>query len=99
MEPADDGVYFVDAGDFLGLLDRIDNAAMAARGQHDEAFALDQIGGRDFVVKIVGNLGAGIVHRRHFFRKTAPSNMPMISRDGCSGFSNDVWPMRPVVKA
>ena len=54
VETADDGVYFVDAGDFLGLRDRIDNAAMAARSQHDEALAFDQIGGRDFVVKIVG---------------------------------------------
>jgi hypothetical protein len=43
MEAANDGVRPVDARHFLSLFDSIDDAAMAARGQNDEALAFDQI--------------------------------------------------------
>ena len=37
MEAADDGVDLLDAGDFLRLPHRIDDADMAAGADHDEA--------------------------------------------------------------
>ena len=41
MEAADDCVDFVDAGGFLGLAHRVDDAGVAARRDHDEAAGVD----------------------------------------------------------
>ena len=43
MKAADDGVYLVDAGHFLGSLYSVDHAAMATRGQDDETLSFDKI--------------------------------------------------------
>ena len=52
MEAAEQGVQFVDAGDFLGLLYGIDHAAMAARRQHDKAPVLHVVD-RDVLVVVL----------------------------------------------
>jgi hypothetical protein len=44
----------------LRLFNRVDYAAMAARGKNDETFALDQKVGRDFVLKIIRDESASI---------------------------------------
>ena len=71
MEAADDGVHLVDAGDRLSLLHRVDDAAVAARGQHDEPLALHHVCGRDLVVEIVRDIIADVLCRRHLFREAA----------------------------
>ena len=96
MEAANDGVHLVDARHFLSLFDSIDDAAMAARGQNDEALAFDQIGGADLVVEVVGDVGAGVLSRRHFLREAAKAIESLVGRNG---FSNVICPIRPVVKA
>src|SRR5262249_15668525 len=68
---ADDCVHLVDAGHLLGSPYGIDHAAMATRGQDDQTLAFDKIAGCDFMIKIVGDIGAGVLRLRNFIRETA----------------------------
>src|SRR3974390_1217831 len=67
MESTDNGVYFLHPRRGLRLPDRIDDAAMAARGENDQTLALDDEVGADLVLEIVQNVSAGVLHRRHLF--------------------------------
>ena len=63
MEATDDGMHLLEAGRDLRLLDRIDDAAMAAGGENYQTLALDDEVGTDLVLKIVRNEGAGVLRR------------------------------------
>jgi hypothetical protein len=60
MEATNNSMDFLDARDCLRLLNRVDYAAMAARGKNDETFALDQKVSRDFVLEIIRDESASI---------------------------------------
>src|SRR5882757_4528421 len=53
MEPTDHGVYLLDARGSLRLFDRVDHAAMAARGQHDKAAAFQVKRRGDLVSELI----------------------------------------------
>ena len=53
MEATDERMHFLDAGDFLRLPDRVDDADMAARGDDDEAAVLHVEAGRVLVGMLV----------------------------------------------
>jgi hypothetical protein len=44
---------------------------MATRGQDDETLSFDKIVGCYLMIEIVGDIGAGVLRRRHFLRETA----------------------------
>ena len=55
MEAADQGMDLLDAGRFLRLLHRIDDAAMAARRYHDKAAILHVEDRGVLVIVFIGN--------------------------------------------
>ncbi len=63
MEAANHGMDLPDARHGLGLPDRVDDAAMASGGENYQTLTLDDKVGTDFVLKIVGNDGAGVLCR------------------------------------
>src|SRR6476619_6867389 len=71
VEAADHGQHLVDAGGGDRLAHGVDDAAMAARGEHHQAFVLDPVDGGEFVLDIVRDVAAGILLRRHLFGEAA----------------------------
>jgi len=55
-ESTDDGVDFLDAGDLLRLLHRIDDADMAAGADRHQPEIADVVAGRVFVDVFVGTI-------------------------------------------
>src|SRR3981189_1554476 len=70
MEAADHRMHLLDTRRDPRLPDRIDHAAMTARGQHDETSAFDHEVRPDLVLEIIENEVAGVLCRRNFFGET-----------------------------
>src|SRR5258706_9541279 len=64
VESADHRMNLVDPGSRLGLPDRVDHAAMAARGQNDQPASFQVERGGDLVPELVGNDRLGPVALR-----------------------------------
>src|SRR5262245_56939493 len=101
MKSADHRMHFIYSGCGDRLPHGVDYAAVAARCQHHQAPVLDQKRSPDLVLEIVGNVVTGIFLAAGILsgKQPKPSKIPMISVLGWSGCSNEVWPIRPVVKA
>jgi hypothetical protein len=54
-------VHLLDAGNRLGLPDRVDGAAVAARGQDDQPTVIQMEGGRDLVPELVREQALALV--------------------------------------
>src|SRR5262249_21463143 len=86
VKTTDHGKHLVDArGRHCGA-DRVDDAAMAAGS--DKPTPLHVIHSGDLVIKVVWNVNARILFRRHLVGEPKPSKMPTISVVGRRGFSN-----------
>src|ERR1700716_2397807 len=71
VEAAHDRMHFLDAGSGLRLLDRVDDAAVTAGGEDDQALSLDDEIRSDLMVEIIDDKAAGIFRRRDLVRETS----------------------------
>src|SRR5262249_39691781 len=65
VKTADNGKHLVDARGRHRGADRVDDAPMAARSEHDKPTSFHVIHSGDLVIKIVWNVNARIFFRRH----------------------------------
>src|SRR5579885_2703651 len=73
MKSADHGVHLVDSRDRLCLLERVENASMAARCEHDQSSVLHIEAGRDLMPELVGNRNLRSLLFRQPIGKTSQS--------------------------
>ena len=73
VKSADHGEHLFNAGSGHRGTHRVDYAAMAAGGEHDEPASLHVVNGGELVIEVVRNVGAGVLFSRHVLRETAES--------------------------
>ena len=71
VEPTNDRMHLLDAGSSLCLPDRIDDATVTARCQHDQSLASYNEVRTDLMLKIIGDEVTGIFCRRKVLWKTS----------------------------
>src|SRR6516162_3232439 len=71
VEPTNDRMHLLDAGSGLCLPDRIDDATVTARCQHDQSLAFYDEVRTDLMLKIIGDEVTGIFCRRNVLWKTS----------------------------
>src|SRR5262249_50067692 len=71
VESTNDRMHFWHARCRLRLLDGVDHAAMAARGENYEATSFEVKGGSEFVLELVGNNRFSPLFLRQLARKAA----------------------------
>ena len=73
MKSTNDGMYFFNAGRDLRLPDRVNDATMTARSQHDQSLSSHHESCSDLVLEVVWNKIPGVLYRINFLREASES--------------------------